>query len=127
MLIWFKSLKRQTQIFIIIGSLIFVTITFLSIKSAYWKYKYYKSQTKELNEKIKELRKDFKDIDSKRKANEHIIDYKNTQIDSLKKLIKTTNNDAIKKPDAVRAYPDRKLDSILTNHRHITPAKNRNR
>ncbi len=124
---WFLLQKKQTKILIISGLAVLLIILYFAGNAAYWKYQHFKvleAQNKELINQNKQLQKDFQALYIQRKQLDKALDRKNKTIDSLKTIAKKLKDEQAKIPDRVRNYPDKQLDSILSNYRHITKSEN---
>lgn len=118
----FVSLSKNTKIAIIISFILVLIILFFGGKTAYWKYQYTKTleaDFKILQEANKRLLKEVETANFERQMLN--IQNKNNlkKIENLTEKLKSKKDEAIKIPDIVRDYDDVKLDSILSNYRHI--------
>lgn len=126
-LIWFKGLKRENRIILIACSIIIIIIIFFSIKLYFAERQLnreLKSQLNELTKKEEIYLKDIKTLKSDKNDLKEYSDKVVADYEKLKSKLKPIKDEGKKIPDNVKSYPDRKLDSVLTNYRHIKRTEN---
>lgn len=124
---WFISIKKSTKITVIIAAILVVIILYFGGKTIYWKHQYMKgikTENKELANQNKQLKKDIESIRFERAMLKTKTDKLISELEEARKKPKKIKDEVNKITDVVRVYPDRKLDSVLTNYRHIPRSEN---
>lgn len=127
MINWFISLEKRTKIYVIIAVILVIIILYFGGKTIYWKYQYMKGieiENKELTNQNKQLKKEYDAISFERAMLKTKTDKLISELEEARKKPKKLKDEVVKIPDVVRVYPDRKLDCLLTNYRHIPRSEN---
>lgn len=127
---WFQTQTTQFKVISIISLVVLLIIGIYIGKAAYWQNRYLKQsreQIKILEAENENYQSEIANYDEQQVVNQKHIETLTTENKELKEKSKIINDEIPKIPTIVRTYPDRKLDSVLANYRHITPTKNRGR
>ena len=127
MINWFLSLEKRTKIYVIVGVILVLIILYFGSRTIYWKYQYMKgieTENKELTKANKQLKKEYDAISFERAMLKTKTDKLISELEEARKKPKKLKDEVVKIPDVVRVYPDRKLDCLLTNYRHIPRSEN---